>query len=324
MAIGAGVPEHVPSHTTQQACLSSMKAVILGAQAIRLGDADIVVAAGSEHMSGIPFFLPDMRWGKKAGDSSVVDGLSKDGFLDPLTGKKMGELAEAWSGRFGIERKDQDGFALQSQQNAWKALENGFADKTIVPVEVSARGRTTTVSSDEHPRPETSMEGLAGLQPAFTHDGTVTAGNASGVTDGAAAVVLTSADRAQALGLKPTARIMSWAIAAVEPKDFGLAVVPATELALEKAGIDKDQLDHIEINEAFAIMVLAACQQLGIDPGVVNPYGGAIALGHPVGASGARIVQYAAEALAHTGGRYALATICGNGGHGASIVLERV
>ena len=324
MAVGAGIPDHVPALTTQQACLSSLTAAILGDRSIRTGESEVVVAAGSEHMSSIPYYLMDMRWGTKAGDRVAVDGLSKDGFMDPLTGKKMGELAEAWSERFGIDREAQDRFALRSQQGAAHGVETGFAKQTIVPVDVPARSGTVTVDTDEHPRPDSTMEGLGRLRPAFSSDGTVTAGNASGVTDGAAAVVLASASAAERHGAEPLARIVSSAIAAVEPKDYGLAVVPASNRALERAGIGYDDLDHIEINEAFAIMVLSACRQMGIDPERVNPYGGAIALGHPVGASGARVLQYAAEGLARDGGRYALATICGNGGQGAAIVLERV
>jgi acetyl-CoA C-acetyltransferase len=324
MAIGAGIPDTVPALTTQQACLSSLTAAILGARSIVLGESDVVVAGGSEHMSSIPYYLEGMRWGTKAGDATAVDGLSKDGFMDPLTGKKMGELAEAWSERFGIGRDEQDRFALQSQQGAVRGIETGFAKHTIVPVEIPGRKGATVVDVDEHPRPDTTLEGLARLRPAFTSDGSVTAGNASGVTDGAAAVVMMSGTKAEALGLEPLARVRSWAIAAVEPKDYGLAVVPASSRALETAGLSYDDLDHIEINEAFAIMVLSACHLMGIDAERVNPYGGAIALGHPVGASGARVLQYAAEGLARDGGRHALVTICGNGGQGAAMVLERV
>ncbi|NIR37212.1 MAG: acetyl-CoA C-acyltransferase, partial [Actinobacteria bacterium] len=196
MAIRAGVPDHVPALTTQQACLSSLTAAILGAKSIALGESDVVVAAGSEHMSSIPYYLDGMRWGTKAGDAAAIDGLSKDGFMDPLTGRKMGELAEAWSERFGIGREDQDRFALQSQQGAIRGIETGFAAGTIVPVEVPGRKGPSVVDTDEHPRPETTLEGLARLRPAFAAEGTVTAGNASGVTDGAAAVVLMSAAKA--------------------------------------------------------------------------------------------------------------------------------
>jgi len=325
MAIAGDIPTSVPAHTVQQACLSSMKALISAGQAIRLGEADTVMVAGSEHMSSIPYYLTGMRWGTKVGDSTAIDGLSKDGFSDPLTGKLMGELAEAWGDRFGIDRAAQDAFALQSQQGAQRGAESGFAARVIAPVEVTdRRGRTTLVAADEHPRPDTTLEGLSKLRSAFSRDGAVTAGNASGVTDGAAALVVMSGEAAAAAGLEPLAHVRSWAVAAVEPEDYGLAVVPASQTALAKAGLTVADMDHIEINEAFAVMVLAACKQLDIDPAAVNPYGGAIALGHPVGASGARVAQYAAEALAFTGARYALATICGNGGHGAAVVLERV
>lgn len=324
MAMSGGIPASVPAHTVQQACLSSMKALILAGQAIRLGEADTVMVAGSEHMSSIPYYLTGMRWGTKAGDSPAIDGLSKDGFSDPLTGRLMGELAEAWGDRFGIGRSEQDAFALHSQQGAQRAVEEGFAARVIAPIEVTdGRGRTTVVDADEHPRPDTTREGLSKLRSAFSRDGAITAGNASGVTDGAAALVVMSQSAAEAAGLEPLARIRSSAVAAVQPEDYGLAVVPASQSALDKAGLTVADMDHIEINEAFAVMVLAACRQLGVDPETVNPYGGAIALGHPVGASGARVAQYAAEALAFGEGRYALATICGNGGHGAAVVLER-
>ncbi len=324
MAMAGDIPASVPAHTVQQACLSSMKALILAGQAIRLGEADTVMVAGSEHMSSIPYYLTGMRWGTKAGDSPAIDGLSKDGFSDPLTGRLMGELAEAWGDRFGIGRSEQDAFALHSQQGAQRAMEEGFAARVIAPIAVTdGRGRTTVVDADEHPRPDTTLEGLSKLRSAFSRDGAITAGNASGVTDGAAALVVMSQSAAEAAGLEPLARIRSSAVAAVQPEDYGLAVVPASQSALDKAGLTVADMDHIEINETFAVMVLAACRQLGVDPETVNPYGGAIALGHPVGASGARVAQYAAEALAFGEGRYALATICGNGGHGAAVVLER-
>ncbi len=301
-----------------------MKAILLAGQAIRLGEAETVLAGGSEHMSGIPYYLMNMRWGLKSGDSVAVDGLFRDGFTDPLTGHLMGELAEAWRGRFGIDRDAQDAFALQSQQGVKRALESGFTERVIVPVQVPDRSnQPVTVDQDEHPRPDTTLEGLAKLRPAYTPDGAITAGNASGVTDGAVALVVMSDDSARTAGIEPLAYVRSWAVVAVEPQDYGLAVVPASRMALDRAGLTFDDMDHVEINEAYAVMVLAACQQMDLDPARVNPYGGAIALGHPVGASGARVIQYAAEGLAHDGGRYALASICGNGGHGAAVVLER-
>lgn len=324
MTVGGGLPASVPAHTVQQACLSSMKALILAGQAIRLGEADIVLVAGSEHMSTIPYYLGEMRWGRRSGDGAVIDGLSRDGFLDPLTGRKMGELAEAWTDRFGIDREQQDRFALQSQRGAQHAVDTGFAKRVIAPVEVpDRRARQVAVDNDEHPRPATTMEALGKLPAAFPPGGTITAGNASGITDGAVALVVMAAETAEELGIHPLALVRSWAISAVEPEDYGLAVVPASNAALQRAGLGYDNMDHIEINEAFAVMVLAASGEMGIDAERVNPYGGAIALGHPVGASGARVAQYAAEGLAQDGGRYALATICGNGGHGAAVVLER-
>lgn len=328
MAIRGGMPVRAPAQTVQQACVSSMKALILAAQSIALGDADIVMVAGCEHMSGIPYLLPDMRWGKRMGDSRVIDALSKDGFRDPLTGCHMGELAEAWSARYGIGREDQDAFALRSQRKAAEAAGSGFAGRTIAPIEAgrdTKRRAGQMISEDEHPRPDTAMEALAKLPPAFADGGTVTAGNASGITDGAVALVLMSSAAAEAAGVEPMAYVRSCAVAAVEPEDYGLAVVPASARALEKVGLSLNDsgLDVIEMNEAFAIQVLAACAEMKLDPERVNHYGGAIALGHPVGMSGARIALYAAQALQEERGRFGLASICGNGGQGGAIVLER-
>ena len=300
-----------------------MKAAILGMQSIRLGDAEIVVAAGSEHMSGIPFFSPDTRWGKRMGDSHLVDGLSKDGFLDPLTGKHMGQLADSWSAEYAITREEQDAYALRSQQRADAAKKEGFTDALIEPIEVRRGGKTFTMAEDEHPRPDTTAESLSRLAPVFVSGGSVTAGNASGITDGAAAIVLMAASAAERHEIVPLAYARSYAVTALEPEKYGLAIVPATRQALARAGITLDDLDAIEINEAFAIQVLAACAELKLDPERVNPAGGAIALGHPVGMSGVRVVQYVVETLNRSGGRWGLATICGNGGQGAAVVVER-
>jgi acetyl-CoA C-acetyltransferase len=323
MAITAGLPHTAHTHTVQQACVSSMKAVMLAAQSIVLGDAQCVMVAGVEHMSSIPFFATDVRWGRRMGDSVLIDGLSRDGFKDPLTGEHMGALADEWTTRFGLDRDAQDAFALRSQQRAAEAARDGFAARTIAPVTVPARRGETVVEADEHPRPDSTMEGLARLEPVFVKNGSVTAGNASGITDGAVAMIVASADAAERLGLHPIARLLSWAVRGLEPENYGLAVVPASQASLERAGLGVDDMDVIEINEAFAVQVLASCQLLGIDAQRVNLRGGAIALGHPVGMSGARIVQYAAECLQDTNRRYALATICGNGGHGGAVVLER-
>lgn len=323
MSIGAAMPVSAPVQTVQQACVSSMKAVILATQSILLGDAEIAVAAGSEHMSSIPFFVPEMRWGKRMGDAGLIDGLSKDGFRDPLTGKHMGELADAWSARYNIGREDQDTYALRSQRMAQVAKENGFTETTIAPFDFMLNGAKIRISEDEHPRPQTTMESLARLDPAFVAGGSVTAGNSSGITDGAGAIILMSAEATAKTNVEPLGWIRSYATAAVEPADYGLAVAPASAKAMDRAAITYDDLDVIEINEAFAIQVLAACKEMKVDPERVNTAGGAIALGHPVGMSGVRVVHYATEALRRSGGRWALATICGNGGQGAAIVIER-
>jgi acetyl-CoA C-acetyltransferase len=324
MALGAGLGNRVHTQTVQQACVSSLKALILAVQSIRLGDSDVVAVGGSEHMSSIPYYVPNMRWGHRMGDDSLIDGLSRDGFRDPLTGKHMGALADAWAERFGITRDDQDAYALRSQQRARDAAEGGFAAKTIAPIEVKGRRGPVTVAEDEHPRADTTMESLGKLPAVFVDNGSVTAGNASGITDGAAAMVVAGADVAERLGLAPLAYVRGYAVRAVEPQDYGLAVAPASDAALKSAGVGYDDLSVIEMNEAFAIQVLAACRLMGIDAERTNPNGGAIALGHPVGASGARVAYYAAMQLAETNDRWGLATICGNGGQAGSVVLERV
>lgn len=323
MVIGAGLPAHVHTHTVQQACVSSLKALMLAAQSIRLGDSDVVVVGGSEHMSGIPFYATDTRWGHSMGDSTLIDGLSKDGFQDPLTGRHMGYLADGWAERYDITREDQDLYALESQRRTAKAMANGFADQTIAPIEAPAGRAVVVVDRDEHPRADTTAEALAKLRPVFVEGGSVTAGNASGITDGASAMVIASAEAAEKAGVQPLAYVRGCAVRAVEPENYGLAVAPASAAALHKTGISCDDLDVIEMNEAFAVQVLAACKEMNLDPARTNPNGGAISLGHPVGASGARIAYYAAQELANTSSRWALATICGNGGQGGAVVLER-
>lgn len=324
MVIGAGLPNRVHTQTVQQACVSSLKALILATQSIQLGDSDVVVVAGAEHMSSIPFLVPQMRWGRRMGDGLLTDGLSKDGFIDPLTGRHMGYLADKWAPRYGISREDQDRYALASQQRTSRARASGFTSETIVPIEVASGSATTVVDQDEHPRPQTTIESLEKLKPAFVEDGSVTAGNASGITDGAAALVVCAADVAQQQGLDPLVYVRGHAVRAVEPENYGLAVGPASDAALARSGISYDELEVIEMNEAFAIQVLAACHEMKLSPERVNPNGGAISLGHPVGASGARIAYYAAHELARSARRWGLATICGNGGQGGAVVLERV
>lgn len=323
MALSAGLPASAPAHTVQQACVSSMKALILACQGIRLGEATTVVVAGSEHMSSIPYFALDVRWGRRMGDASLIDGLHRDGFIDPLTGQHMGALAEVWAQRFGIDRDAQDCFALRSQQLAERARQRGFAARTIAPVPARGDKGERMIEADEHPRADTTLEALRRLKPVFRADGTITAGNASGITDGAVAAVVMSEREAARRGLQPMALIRAFDVSAVQPEEYGLAPVTSIRRALKKAGLTSNRLDHVEINEAFAVQVLACCRELALDIEHVNPFGGAIALGHPIGMSGLRIALYAAYGLAETGGRCGVASLCGNGGHAGTVVLER-
>jgi acetyl-CoA C-acetyltransferase len=325
MAVGAGLPKSAPAHTVQQACVSGMKAAILGYQSIVLGDADVVVVGGVEHMSSIPYLNFDLRWGKRTGHVTVVDGMYRDGFLDPMCGSRhMGELADLLGKRYGIGREAQDRYAFESQQNALLGKKNGLFEKMIVPVPApQPKGDPVLVREDEHPRPDTTLDKLAKLPPAFSPDGTITAGNASGITDGACALVLASRSRAEQLGLRPAALLRSYATAALAPEDYGIAPTPASRAALGRAGLPVGAIDLVEINEAFALQVLAVMQDLGLPRDRVNVYGGGISLGHPIGMSGARIILTLLYALREQGQRYGLATICGNGGHGGALVIER-
>lgn len=322
MAINGGLPASCPAVTIQQACVSSMKAVIFAAQTIALGEADLIVAGGSEHMSSIPYLSPDTRWGMRMGDARLVDAMFKDGFIDPLTGKHMGELTEALAGRLGISRQEQDEFALLSQKRTAE-FKDSFHARTIVPIEIpQKKGPPILFQEDEHPRPDTTLEKLAALPPAFAKDGTITAGNACGITDGAVALVVASRARAKELGLPVVARVRSWATASVAPADFGIAPVPATRKALERAGLSIQDMGVVEINEAFAAQTLAVMRELGLGVDRVNLRGGAIALGHPVGSSGARVVLALMEIMRELGTPLGAATICGNGGNGGTVILE--
>lgn len=321
-AVAGGIPYHVPVTTVQMACLSSLQATILGFKSIAFEDAECVMVAGMEHMSSIPYLNLSLRWGNKSGDVTLVDGLTRDGFFDPMTNQLMGELAEAYATRWDISRAVQDDFAVQSHHRAHQAATSGVLDPIIAPV--PGRGaQNPVITRDEHVRPETTSETLGRLRPAFSSTGTVTAGNASAVTDGAAALVLMSEAMAERHQVNPQVRIVSYAVASTHPRDYGIAPVPATQEALRRAGLRTADIDVWEINEAFAVQTLAVTQLLDIDWHKINPFGGAIALGHPVGMSGPRIVLHAAHALITQGGRYAVATLCGNGGQGATVVLER-
>ncbi len=316
------VPKEVPAFTVNMACGSGVKAIETVAQQVVLGEIEVGLAGGYENMTRTPAILDRMRVGYRMGNAPVHDGMYRDGLLDPLCGLVMGETAENLAERYEIPRKEQDEFALRSQQKA----EAGKArrGKEIVPVEVPSRkGDSVVVTEDEHPRAETTMESLAKLKPVFSSDGTVTPGNACGVTDGAAAVVVMSESRASSDGREPLARIVAAASAGVDPAYMGIGVVPAVQKVLDKTGLSMSDFDVVEINEAFAAQVLAVDRELKLDHDRLNPNGGAIALGHPIGMSGARIVLTAAYELREKGGSLALAALCISGGQGMAMVLER-
>jgi acetyl-CoA C-acetyltransferase len=323
VSIGAGVPEEIAAYNVNMACGSGMKAVQLGAQQIALGDAEIVLAGGMENMSRVPFLLDRMRTGYRLGNATVHDAMYRDGLLDPLCGLVMGETAENLVDRYDISREEQDEFALESQQKAASGSTDRAAE--IVPVEAtdpSGRG-TVTVTEDEHPRQDSSLEGLAKLRPVFKEQGSVTAGNAAGITDGAAAMVLMSESRARAEGRDPLARVIGMSWAGVPPEIMGIGPVPATKKVLERTGLSLADVDLIEINEAFAAQVIACERELKFDRDRLNLLGGGISLGHPVGMSGARILLTLAYQMRAKGKALGLATLCISGGQGLAVVLER-
>jgi acetyl-CoA C-acetyltransferase len=322
VAYRSGLPQEVPGITVNMACGSGSRAVQHAAEQIMLGNIEVAVAGGMENMSRTPFILDRMRAGYRMGDGTLHDGMYRDGFLDPLSGCLMGETAENLARKYGIPREEQDEFALRSQQKAAVGTERRA--KEIVAVGVPAKkGETLTFSQDEHPRSDTTLEGLAKLKPTFASDGTVTAGSSSGITDGAASMVLMSESRAGAEGRKPLARIVAYASAGVDPAYMGIGVVPATRRVLEKTGLTLQDFDVVELNEAFAAQVLACDRELKLDHDKLNPNGGAIALGHPIGMTGARIVLTAAYELRERDLNLGLATLCISGGMGMAIVLER-
>ncbi|MEL0106525.1 MAG: thiolase family protein [Rhodospirillaceae bacterium] len=323
MALKGGLPKSAPAFTTQMACISGLLAVIEARAAIMDGEADVAVVGGCEHMSSIPYLIQGMRWGTKMGDAPVLDGLSKDGFRDPLTGAHMGELADHMAKREGISREDQDQFSLRSQQTAAKAIEAGHYKSQIEPVEIPGRKGPEVVELDEHPRPDTKLESLAKLKPVFVKDGSVTAGSSSGITDGACALVIANEAAVKRLKANPRARIMGASLAALVPEDYTIAPVESTKKLMKKLGVNIQDVDQTEINEAFAAMAIACTRMLDLDPETVNNWGGAIALGHPIGMSGARILLNTLQRLEEDGGTTGLATLCGNGGHGASMLIEK-
>ncbi|UWP91706.1 acetyl-CoA C-acyltransferase family protein [Aliiroseovarius crassostreae] len=321
-AMEAGIPDTTPAMNVNRLCGSGAQAVVSATQALMLGDADFAIAGGAESMSRAPYILPATRWGQKMGDAGAQDMML--GALNcPFGTGHMGITAENVAAEHDVSRADQDAFALESQSRAAKAIDAGYFDTQIVPVEVKQRRELVAFKRDEHPK-ATTLEALSGLRPAFKKDGSVTAGNASGINDGAAAMVLARAEAAEAAGLTPRARILGYAHAGVRPEVMGIGPVPAVENLLAKTGLSVADFDVIESNEAFAAQALAVNKGLGLDPAKVNPNGGAIALGHPVGATGAIITLKALYELERTGGSKALITMCIGGGQGIAIAIERL
>lgn len=323
-AVKAGLSYQIPSVTINKVCGSGLKSINLAAQAILLGDADVIVAGGMENMSRAGYLVENMRWGNKMGNSKLVDLMIKDGLWEAFEDYHMGITAENIAEQWKLSREEQDKFAALSQQKAEKAVEEGRFKEEIVAVEVPQRKKEPLIfDTDEYPRTGTTVEKLAQLRPAFKKDGTVTAGNASGINDGAAAVLLMSAEKAAALGITTLARIKAYASAGVDPKIMGTGPIPATRKALEKAGLSIDDIELIEANEAFAAQSLAVLQELKLNPEIVNVNGGAIALGHPIGASGARILVTLLHEMKKRGVSSGLATLCIGGGQGCSTIVER-
>lgn len=323
-AMDSGISEQTPAFNVNRLCGSGLQAVISAAQAILLGDTDVAIGAGAESMSRSPFILPALRWGARMGDTKSVDYMN--GILqDPWNQNHMGVTAENVADRYRISRSQQDELALRSQQRAANAIQNGYFSDQIVSIQRESRHGTEVFDEDEHVRADITAQQLADMKPAFIKDnGTVTAGNASGINDGAAALVLAEASTASRLGLQPLARLVGYAHAGVDPDYMGIGPVPATRLVLERTGLRLDQIDLVEANEAFAAQACAVIQELGLDPGIVNPNGSGISLGHPVGATGAIISTKAIYELQRTGGRYALVTMCIGGGQGIAAIFERV
>jgi acetyl-CoA C-acetyltransferase len=324
-ALRAGVPETAPAFTINRLCASGMQAIASGAQQIVFGQAEIVVAGGTESMSNAPIYLRNSRFGgdnPKLVDSNTEAGQQPNEIYGSNLG--MGITAENVAERFAISREDQDAFALESQRRAAAALEEGRFQEEIVPVEVRSKKSSFTFAIDEHPRPDTTIEALSRLKPVFKENGTVTAGNACGRNDGAAALVLTSSSHAEQLGLKPMARIVDWTAVGVSPEVMGIGPVPAVKKLLERTGLTLDEIDLIELNEAFASQALAVIRQLNLDASKVNVNGGAIALGHPLGATGAKILTTLLYELKRRKGKRGIATLCVGGGQGMALMVELI
>lgn len=320
----AGVPDRVPAFTVNQACGSGLRAIILGAEKIMLGRANIVLAGGTESMSRVPYFAEGARWGARMGHTELVDGMYRDGFNDPLSGLVMGETAEKLASKYEIDRDEQDEYALRSQQRAAEATAAGRFDEETVPLELKDRkGNVTTFATDEHVRAKTTIADLQKLAPVFSKDGTVTAGNSSGITDGAAAVVVMGETALKDAGVEPLARLIDYEIVGVPPEIMGIGPVPAVRSVLERQKLSLADVDLIELNEAFAAQVIACDRDLNFDHDKLNVNGGAIALGHPIGCTGVRITTTLLHELKRRNAKRGLATLCISGGMGIAMLVER-
>ncbi|HEL2574999.1 TPA: acetyl-CoA C-acetyltransferase [Streptococcus suis] len=324
VSIKSGLPVTTPSFTINKVCGSGLKTISLAAQAILLGDADVVIAGGTENMSQAPYVIQNQRWGSRMGDSKVIDTMLKDGLTDAFEPMHMGITAENVAAKYNITREDQDSFAVRSQEKAVAAIKAGKFKDEIVPVLIPQRkGDPLVFDTDEYPRENASMEGMAKLRPAFKKDGTVTAGNASGINDGAAAIIMMSSEKAAQLGLPVLATIKSYASAGLDPTIMGCGPIYASRKALDKAGLSVSDLDLVEANEAFASQACAVNRELGLNPDIVNVNGGAIALGHPIGASGARIFVTLLHEMQKRDAKCGLATLCIGGGMGIAVIVSR-
>ena len=321
-AVNGGLPVETPAFTLNRLCGSGLQAVVSAAQTIMLGDADVAVAGGAESMSRSPYWVPDLRWGKRMGDGKYVD-VMVSALSDPFEACHMGVTAENVAEKWGVSREDQDAFAVESHKRATQARDNGWFKEQIVPIDVKVKGGTAAFDTDEHIRSDATVEAMARLKPAFTKDGSVTAGNAAGVNDAAAAVVLMERRQAEDRGITPMGRLVAYSHAGVEPRYMGIGPIPAIRKVLDRAGVSVDDLDVIELNEAFAAQALAVMRELGLPADKTNPIGSGISLGHPIGATGCILTVKALYELQRTGGRLALVSMCIGGGQGIAAIFER-